>query len=138
MASSASWALQQGIFQVLAANPEVTGLLGGTHIFDNAPRNASFPYLTFGQTTERDWSTGSEDGSEHTVTLHVWSRAGGRKETQEIIDKVRSVLNSSPITIDDHHLVNLRHEYSEARHDEDGETYHGIVRYRAVTEPMAA
>ncbi|WP_425283503.1 hypothetical protein [Methyloceanibacter superfactus] len=33
-------------------------------------------------------------------------------------------------------MVNLRHEYTEARLDADGETLHGIVRYRAVTEPM--
>lgn len=135
--ASASWALQQGIYQALANDPELTGLLGGAHIFDDAPQNASFPYLTFGQTIERDWSTGSEDGAEHTVTLHVWSRAGGRKETQTIIDRVRAALNGSPISVDDHHLVNLRHEYSEARHDENAETYHGIVRYRAVTEPAA-
>ena len=38
----------------------------------------------------------------------------------------------------DHHLVNLRHELSEARLDPDGDTFHGIVRYRAVTEPAQA
>ena len=138
MAASANWALQQGIYQTLVGDPQVTGLLGGANIFDDAPQNASFPYLTFGQTTERDWSTGSEDGSEHIVTLHVWSRAGGKKETHEIIETVRAALNTAPIAIDDHHLINLRHEFSEARHDKDGETYHGIVRYRAVTEPVAA
>lgn len=137
MAASASWSLQQGIYQALAGNMDVTGLLGGQNIFDNPPQNTSFPYLTFGQTRERDWSTGSEDGSEHTVTLHVWSQAGGRKETQEIIETIRSVLKDGPLSIEDHHLVNLRHEFSEARHDEDGETYHGIVRFRAVTEPLS-
>lgn len=138
MAASANWSLQKGIYQALAGDPQVTGLLGGAQIFDNAPQNVSFPYLTFGQTTERDWSTGSEEGSEHTVTLHVWSRSGGRKQTHEIIETIRKALSAAPIAIDDHYLVNLRHEFSEARHEEDGETYHGIVRYRAVTEPLAA
>lgn len=137
MASSASCSLQQGIYQALAGDPQVTGLLGGANIYDDAPQNASFPYLTFGQTTERDWSTGTEDGSEHTVTLHVWSRGGGKKQTHEIIDVIRDALNAAPLRIADHTLVNLRHEFSEARHDEDGETYHGIVRYRAVTEPLS-
>lgn len=137
MSGSASWSLQQGIYQALAGNPEVTGLLGGANIYDDVPQSASFPYLTFGQTTERDWSTGTEDGSEHTVTLHVWSRAGGKKETYEIIETIRDALNAAPVTVADHALVNLHHEFSEARHDEDGETYHGIVRYRAITEPLS-
>ena len=52
-------------------------------VYDEVPLRAEFPYLTFGQTIERDWSTGTEPGQEHTFTLHVWSRARGRKETDE-------------------------------------------------------
>jgi len=37
-----------------------------------------------------------------------------------------------------HRLINLRHEFSEARRDSDGETFHGIARFRAVTEVEAA
>jgi hypothetical protein len=47
-------------------------------------------------------------------------------------------LHDQPLTLVDHDLVNLRHEFSEARPDPDGDTYHGIVRYRAVTEPAQA
>ena len=137
MTANAGCSLQQGIYQALADDPQVTGLLGRTNISDNAPQNASFPYLTFGQTTERDWTTGVEDSSEHTVTLHVWSRGGGKKQTHEIIDVIRDALNAVPLTIANHTLVKLKHEFSEARHDEDGETYHGIVRYRAITEPLS-
>lgn len=138
MATSASWELQKGIYQALAGDTSITGLLGGTNIYDDAPQNADYPYLTFGQSIARDWSTGSEDGLEHILTLHVWSRAGGKKETYEIIEAIRQVLHDALVTVTDHHLVNLRHEFSEARQDPDGETYHGIVRYRAVTEPLAA
>ena len=138
MASSASWGLQKGIYETLTGDPSITGLLGGPNIYDDAPQNADYPYLTFGESVERDWSTGSEDGLEHILTLHVWSRAGGKKETHEIIEAIREVLKSGAVPVSDHALVNLRHEFSEARQDPDGETYHGIVRYRAVTEPMAA
>ena len=128
MATSASWELQKGIYQTLAGDPSVTGLLGGANIFDDAPQDADYPYLTFGQSTIRDWSTGTEDGLEHILTLHVWSRAGGKKQTHEIIEAIRNVLHDAPVTVSDHTLVNLRHEFSEARQDPDGETYHGIVR----------
>ncbi|MGD9866729.1 MAG: DUF3168 domain-containing protein [Hyphomicrobiales bacterium] len=137
MADSAGWSLQKGIYQALAEHPQLTALLGGTKIFDDAPQKAGFPYLTFGQSVARDWSTGGEDGEEHILTLHVWSRAGGKKETHEIIGAIRDVLHDQALPLQDHHLVNLRHEFSEARQDPDGETYHGIVRYRAVTEKAA-
>ena len=44
------------------------------------------------------------------------------------------MLHDRPLMLADHHLVNLRHEFSEARLDPDGDTFHGIVRYRAATE----
>src|SRR5690606_19322856 len=111
--------------------------LGGAHVWDDVPVRAAFPYVTFAAGTERDWSTGSETGSEHMVTLHVWSRSGGRKEALAIIEALRACLHSAALTLSGHRLINLRHESSEVRRDGDGETYQGIVRLRAVTEPEA-
>lgn len=134
--TSASRDLQRSIYSALAANPSLTGLLGGARIYDDVPRNAAFPYLTIGQSTVRDWSTGTELGHEHLLTLHVWSRAAGRKESHEIMSAVETVLHDAPLALERHRLVNLRHELSETRRETDGETYHGIVRYRAVTEAI--
>ena len=72
------------------------------------------------------------------LTLHVWSRAGGKKQVHDIIEAIKSTLHDQPLTLVDHHLINLRNEFSEARPDPDGDTFHGIVRYRAVTEPSQA
>jgi hypothetical protein len=74
----------------------------------------------------RDWSTGTEDGPEHSLTLNVWSRTGCKKEMQEIIEPVRLALHDKPLLLEDHFLVNLRHEFSEARLDPDGDTFHGV------------
>ena len=73
----------------------------------------------------RDWSTGTEDGAEHNFTLPVWSRSGGKKQVLEILEAIRAVLHDQPLLLADHHLVNLRHEFSEARLDPDGDTFHG-------------
>jgi hypothetical protein len=138
MAEVASWSLQRGIYQALAGSSDLTALLGGARIYDDAPQGAAFPFITLGQSVVRDWSTGTEDGAEHDLTLHVWSRAGGKKQVQEIIEAIRAALHDQPLMLADHHLINLRHEFSEARLDPDGDTFHGIVRYRAVTEPEQA
>jgi hypothetical protein len=138
MVAVASWALQRGVYQALAGSLDLTTLLGGVRVYDDAPQAAPYPFITLGQSVIRDWSTGTEDGAEHNLTLHVWSRSGGKKQALEIIEAIRAVLHDQPLALADHHLVNLRHEFSEARLDPDGDTFHGVVRYRAVTEPAQA
>ena len=133
--ASASWALQQSVFARVTTDSALLALLGGPRLYDDVPQAADFPYLTLGQSLARDWSTGSEDGDEHILTLHVWSQAKGKREAQEIMGALRTALHDQPLALSGHRLVNLRHEHSEARRDPDGETYHGITRYRAVTEP---
>src|SRR5262245_10637340 len=135
MTEVASWALQRGVYQALVGSSAITSLLGGARIYDHALQAASFPFITLGQSVIRDWSTGTEDGGEHNLTLHVWSRGGGKDQTLEIIEAIKGALRDQPPSLSDHHLINLRHEFSEARLDPDGDTFHGIVRYRAVTEP---
>jgi len=138
MTTAASWALQRSIYQALTASSELMSLLGGARIYAKPPQGADFPYITIGQSVNLDWSTGTEDGNEHSLTLHVWSRAGNSHEVHEIIQVIRMVLHNQALSLEDHYLVNLRHEFTEARLDPDGETVHGIVRYRAVTEPAQA
>ncbi|HJZ42695.1 MAG TPA: DUF3168 domain-containing protein, partial [Hyphomicrobiaceae bacterium] len=112
--SSSSWALQQSIFATLAADATLLALLGGPRVYDDVPQASAFPYLTFGHSLVRDWSTGSEDGSEHVVTLHVWSQGKGKKEAHEIMGAVRTALHDQALSLSGHRLVNLRHELSEA------------------------
>lgn len=134
--SSASWALQKSIHTALAADASLLALLGGPRVYDHVPRGAVHPYVTFGQSSVRDWSMGGKEGDEHLVTLHVWSQAAGRGEAQQIIGAMRAALHDKTFDLTGHRLVNLRHEFSEARREPDGERFHGIVRLRAVTEPI--
>ena len=134
--ASAGWDLQKAVYAALIADATLTMLLGGDSIHDAAPQTATFPYVVIDQMQVRDWSTGTEDGAEHVLTIHVWSRHAGKAEAYEIADAVRSVLDTAFLTLDDHRLINLRHQYSELKRDEDGETHHGVMRFRAVTEPL--
>lgn len=134
--ASAALELQKAIHAALSGDGSLLGLLGGPRIWDDVPRGAAYPYVSFGQSTERDWSTGSEEGYEHILTLHVWSRSKGERETHLIMAAMRNALHDAALIVAGHRLVNLRHEFSDAMRDADGETYHGIVRYRAVTEPV--
>lgn len=132
--TSAAFALQAAMFQKLTTAADVTAALGGARIYDDVPVRGEFPYLTFGTASARDWSTGSDTGHEHFVAVNVWSRGRGRKETEAIVAAVEAALHEAALTLDGHRLINLRHEVSDIRREGDGETFAGVVRFRAVTE----
>jgi hypothetical protein len=134
---SPSWALQQAIFAKLASDAALLALLGGVpRIYDDVPQGADFPYLTFASSQVRDLGASPEDGTEHILSLNVWSLAKGRKETHEIMGALRAALHDQTLSLASCRLVNLRCDQSEARRESDGETYRGTVRLRAVTEPI--
>ena len=49
MAEVASWALQRGVYQALAGSVDLTTLLGGVCVYDNAPRAAPYPFITLAE-----------------------------------------------------------------------------------------
>lgn len=132
---SPSFALQQSVFAALSADTALTALLGAGRVYDDVPQGSALPYLTLGQSTARDWSTATDSGTEHSFTVHAWSKARGKKEAHEILAAVRAALHDQPLTLTGHRLINLRHESTDIRRDPDGETIHGTARFRAVTEP---
>jgi len=136
MSGSASWQLQQAVYGALAGNAPLTALLGGLRIYDDVPHGAAYPFVTMGQTSSSDFGTGTEDGEEHILTLHVWSAAGGRGEAQILIGAIRDTLHNAALGLAGHVLVNLRQQFSDIRREADGITIHGLVRYRAVTQPL--
>ena len=135
MSGSAGWQLQQAVYGALSASAPLTALLGGPRVYDDVPHAAAYPFVTMGQTSSTDWGTDSNDGEEHILTLHVWSSFGGRSEAQLIMGAIRDVLHTAHMTLSGHTLVNLRQQFSDIRREADGITIHGLVRYRAVTQP---
>ena len=135
--SSASAALRAAIHDALASDGALTALLGGPKVYDEPPRAAAFPYVTLGEARVNDFSTGTEPGEEHQLTLHAWSRQGGHREAHMISGALLQALDDAPLTLADYRLVNLRFTVADVRREADGRTYHALVRFRAVTEPQA-
>ncbi|MGF1650360.1 MAG: DUF3168 domain-containing protein [Hyphomicrobiaceae bacterium] len=133
--TTAGWALQVAIHQVLVSDAALGAELGGGRVYDYVPRGASYPYVTFGQTAENDWSSGSDQGSEHLITLHVWDDGRGRRTAHRIVARVRGLLHDATLSLQGHRLINLRHEFTDVRREGDGQTIRALVRFRAVTEP---
>ena len=126
-------ALTKAVYAALVADAGV-GALVGDRIHDAAPRNAVFPYVGIGDVQTADWSTGTERGAEHRLTLHAWSRTPGKAEALAVLEAVRAALDDAALDLDGHALVSLRFDWASAARDPDGLTWHGVVRFRAVTE----
>lgn len=136
MPIAASVALRAAIHDALAADSQLVSLLGGAKVYDEPPRGAAFPYFTLGEARIADFSTGSEAGEEHQLTLHAWSRQGGHKQAHAIAGALLQALDDAPLMLADHALVNFRFSVADVRREADGRTYHALVRFRAVTEPV--
>ncbi|HEY5278216.1 MAG TPA: DUF3168 domain-containing protein [Pseudolabrys sp.] len=136
MPTAASAALRAAVHDALAADSALNALLGGPKVYDEPPRAAAFPYVTLGETRVLDWSTGTDTGEEHQLTLHAWSRQGGHREAHLITGALLQALDDAPLTLADHRLINFRFAVADVRRDADGRTYHALVRFRAVTEPL--
>lgn len=131
---SAANALRAAVHDALAASTPLLVALGSPRVYDVPPPSPEFPYVTLGEGRVNDWSTATETGEEHLVTLHVWSRQGGHREAHEIADLVQQALHDAPLELDGYRLVNLRASGAEIRREAGGRTHHALVRLRAVIE----
>ncbi|MCA0316755.1 MAG: DUF3168 domain-containing protein [Proteobacteria bacterium] len=132
----ATLALRRSLHDVLNGYAPLVAVLGGAKVYDEPPRSAAFPYVTLGEAQTNDWSTGSSAGHEHALTLHVWSRQGGQSEAHVVAGELVAALETVPLDPEGQILVNLRFATADIRREADGRTWHGVVRFRAVTEPV--
>ena len=135
MAVNAALSLQKALRDRLLAHAPLIALLGGPAVHDHAPQAGPLPCVVFAETETRDFGTQTLAGHEHLVTLHVWSTAEGVKQVQAIIAEIDAALSGAALTLSAHRLVNLHVAlWSAAR--ADGTRRRGMIRLRAVTEPL--
>lgn len=133
---SPALALRAAVSATLVADGPLLALLGGPRVYDVPPRDAAFPFVALGEAVVADWSTATEAGTEQALTLHAFSRDGGRAEAFAIAAAVQEALHDAALVLDGHRLANLRATTAEVRREADGRTFHALVRFRAVTEPL--
>lgn len=127
---------QQALQARLSADPVLTALLGGPKIHDHAPEGAALPYVTWGNVSAFDWSTASDEGREVITSLHVWTRARGKKDVYAIMAALRTAVLSAPVSLAEGQVVMLGIDSEEARYGPPG-MHHGILRLRTLIETSA-
>lgn len=140
--SDPAWELQKAIFATLGADADLATAMGGTvTIYDYAPERAPMPYVVIDEPGTSEWDvtpTETDDGfgKEHTVMLHCWSSYEGKKEVNAMLRAIEMALRDYAPTLTDHRLVNIRYQFSDRLRDPDGQAFHGVIQFRAVTEEI--
>lgn len=129
--------LQQAVFAHLASDAALGALLGGDKVHDRPPEGSAMPYVTLGATRAFDAGTASEKAQEHLFTLHAWSSSGGRKQAMQILDAARLRLESLPSVSGAMRIVSIAPLAEDISHDPEMRAFHGVLRLRAVTEPVS-
>lgn len=133
---SAEQALADAIREALRADSGVQALLGASaRVYDDAPSQPIFPHVTLGRIESRPADACGGEALEHAVTLHAWSRYGGREETHNVIAALRAALHDQALSVPGRRLVFLFAVFADVFRSGDGLTTHGVLRLRALTEP---
>jgi len=131
---SAETALAAAIRTAALADASVAALVG-ERFYDDPPPDVIFPYLTLGRVESRAIDASEREALEHGVTLHVWSRYGGRAEVLQIIAALRGCLHNAALDVAERRLVLLFAQFADVFRSGDGRTTHGVLRLKAITEP---
>jgi hypothetical protein len=134
---SAERALIAALRAAAMADAGVRALIGNpARFYDDPPPDVAFPYVTLGRVETRLADASTSQALEHLVTVHAWSRYGGRAEALDVIAALRSVFHNAGLTVEGRRLVLLFAVFADVFRDGDGRTTHGVLRLRAVTEPQ--
>lgn len=124
--------LQAAIFTALSTDTGISAL--AATVTDWVSEQTAFPYITIGSNTALDFDTQTSNGQEHTVTIHSWSRANGFKQVKQMMSRVYRNLHGAVLSMPNQRMVRCRCEYTDSSLDPDGVTYHGVQRFRIITQ----
>ncbi|PHS77413.1 MAG: hypothetical protein COB56_03030 [Robiginitomaculum sp.] len=129
-------ALAKAVHLALSGNVAVQSVLGQeARLYDHAPEDPIYPYLTYGPMRSADVGGDESPMTAHNLTLHLWSRYGGRAETMTMLQAVSGALESGSWQLTEGHLVSVNVIFTDQFRAPDGHTLHGIIRLNATTQP---
>lgn len=131
--------ISKALHALLSADETVQAVLGTTpRLYDNPPEDPIFPYLTYGPMRSEDISADGAVIKAHTLTLHIWSRYGGRAQVMEVLAAVTGALQSGELALQGVNLVRAQISYTDIFRAPDGLTLHGLIRFSLTTDTEEA
>ena len=128
-------ALNKALIDALAAAPAVVALVG-TRVFDQVPKDATWPYVEIGDMRAVPDGGGCAAGQEIFVTLTAHSKAVGQREARAIVGALRTALHEQALAMPAPFAL-VEGEVVAAftrRNATNPEISEGLVSYRALVE----
>jgi hypothetical protein len=133
MASDPSLLLQKAIRDLLLADATlVAKLYNSTSVYDFVPPGSSFPYISIGEAQVKDFDAKNLNGTDNDIYIHTWTQGAGRKKAKEIMGDIYRILHRASLTVTGFTPILSRFTFAETMIDPDGQTYHGIQRFRII------
>jgi len=138
--SDPGFELQKAMRAAIMADVTLKALVSDpVRLYDLVPESAPMPYIAYDEPGALEWDvtpteTDAGFGHEHTVMLHVWSAYEGKKEIGAILYRLECIFRDWSASLTGHRLINIRYQFQDRLRDPDGQAYHGVIQFRAVTE----
>lgn len=125
--------LQGAIYSALIADPTLSALVGD-RVFDDVPRDASLPYVSFGPMDSQEDDADCIDAVVVYIQIDCWSQEVGYPQVKALSDAVRRCLHDADLDLPTNGLVMIEHSQSRHMRDPDGLTSHAAVDFVATVE----
>jgi hypothetical protein len=140
MTYALSWPLQQAILATLASDPGVVDVLGD-RVYDAAPQVsgalASQVHATLGDEEARDWSTASDRGARHVVSITVHAPASGFAQAKRAAGAICDALLDVPLTLTRGHVVSVGFVDARTRRSQGDALRQIRLRFAVLAEDAA-
>lgn len=138
MTYALSWPLQEAIFAVICED-DLCNTFFDHRVFDAPPPfvGEAAPeglYLTLGDEQAQDWSTGSDSGAVHIVTLTVHAPRRGFSDAKRAAAALSDALLRADFTLTRGRVVNARFVDAKTRRTEADALRQIEMRFRIIVE----
>jgi hypothetical protein len=138
MTYALSWPLQEGVFALLNADPGIAALLGG-RVYDAPPPieaegDSDGVYVTIGDESARDWSTATDNGASHLLSISVYAPRRGFADAKQVAGAISDTLLGGGIAMSRGRVVLVRFVDARTRREEGDALRRIDMRFRVTVE----
>lgn len=130
---SAQWEVQKAIYTALSSDSAFMTKIG-SRLYDEAPTNESFPYVTLGNMTEIKYNRLTNKGFEISARIDIYTKSGrlGYKPAKEILVEMNRILNQKRFNMTGFNMIQIYFETSDTERDGDKRII--TARYTVLTQ----
>ena len=127
MMETSLWPLQRALFQRLSNDSELMAKITGVH--DAVEEGLQHPYVTIGAPSTLNVSTKNTNSEEISVVVHCWSTYAGKKEAEEILNKIMQAVGKGLSIEGPFKLRKVSYPTFQVIDDLDPRIKHGMARF---------